>query len=489
MGRLFWKVFFGFWLTMLTIASVAALAVFTAQKAQLEDLDDSYADSDDRVGLMVGRRAQNAIARQAVVLQYGGESALRDMLLNPDSNGEARRQRPSFPRLRNMVRVTNSAGVDLLNRKVPEHTFEIAKRRLSEASPAVQQVTSREGNQFFMFVPQHGEPLRNRPVRPWYQRVSPLAIGASGLVFSMLFSGLLAWYMARPIRALRNGFKRVACGELDTRVAGEIGSRRDELADLGTHFDQTIERLQQLIQSQQRLMHDVSHELRSPLARIQAAIGILQQNPDRTDQMLARVERESGRLDQLVGEILTLSRLDEPSAYGAQETFDLDDLIADITSDARFEARERDLTIAVAGTAGDVRGYPNLLHRAIENLVRNAVKYSDKAGEILVTVERNLAQVRITVRDNGPGIPDNQLETIIEPFVRLPDVRIADDNNKFRPESHDSNGFGLGLAITKRAMDIHHGKLQLANHPQGGLIATISFPQNPIGTPVPVTTG
>ncbi|MGC1442219.1 MAG: ATP-binding protein, partial [Burkholderiaceae bacterium] len=148
-----------------------------------------------------------------------------------------------------------------------------------------------------------------------------------------------------------------------------------------------------------------------------------------------------------------------------------------------------DLTIAVAGTAGDVRGYPNLLHRAIENLVRNAVKYSDKAGEILVTVERNPAQVRITVRDNGPGIPDNQLETIIEPFVRLPDVRIADDNNKFRPESHDSNGFGLGLAITKRAMDIHHGKLQLANHPQGGLIATISFPQNPIGTPVPVTTG
>jgi two-component system OmpR family sensor kinase len=299
---------------------------------------------------------------------------------------------------------------------------------------------------------------------PWYWRLSPAVIGLIGLGFSVLFSGLLAWYLARPIRALRRGFDQVAAGDLDTRVSNRIGPRRDELADLGSHFDTTIARLQQLIQSQRQLLHDVSHELRSPLARIQAAIGLMQQNPDKTGEMIQRVERESVRLDNLVGEILTLSRMGDGNTPGQLEPFDLDDMLADIAADARLEATGRAINISVSGTAGELTGRSELIQRAIENLVRNAVKFTNNNSAVEVRAERSDDQVVVTVRDQGPGVPEEELSTMTEPFVRG------------GTRTSNTDGYGLGLAIARRAIEIHRGSLSFENLPTGGLLVTVALP-------------
>jgi len=323
-----------------------------------------------------------------------------------------------------------------------------------------------------LYIPHVPRETARRRAIPWYDRITPTMIATTGLLFSLLFSGLLAWYLARPIRALRDGFTKVSQGLLDTRVAETMGSRRDELADLGHHFDKTVLRLQQLLQSQQRLLHDVSHELRSPLARIQAAIGLMQQSPEKSEQMLARIERESERLDGLVGEILTLSRLNEEAGHGERITIDIDDLIADIAADANFEAVERRIRISVSGTGGSIQGHPNLLHRAIENLVRNAVKYTTDASTIQIVVSRTNS-IDIVVTDEGPGIDPKFLPSVTEPFVR-----VTRTDQSTSQTSQPPDGFGLGLTIAQRAIEIHLGKLALANRTDGksGLVASISFP-------------
>lgn len=470
MGRLFWKVFAGFWLMTLCIAGVVALAVFTAQRATQQDTAEIDTNS---VGVAAGRRAVNLVSRQAVVLEFGGEQALRQMLSAPQPERSAPRRRHLRGRYtRDSVRVVGVDGRDLFERDVAPDAFQAAKRRLRQNRSGVREVTSREGNNFVLYVPRI--PRENFRVRtvPWYERITPAMIGTAGLVFSLLFSSLLAWYLARPIRALRDGFDQVSQGQLDTRVAGKIGSRRDELADLGQHFDRTVLRLQQLIQSQKRLLHDVSHELRSPLARIQAAIGLMQQSPEKSEQMLGRIERESMRLDGLVGEILTLSRLDQDAGHGERTAVDVDDLIADIAADANFEAVERKVRIAVDGTGGEINGYPTLLHRAIENLVRNAVKFTSPSSVVQIAVSRG-ESIQIKVTDQGPGIDEEFLGSVTEPFVRVAPKNQTDTNAEQSP-----GGFGLGLTIAQRAVDIHQGTLTLANRSDSrtGLVATITLP-------------
>jgi two-component system OmpR family sensor kinase len=468
MGRLFWKVFAGFWLMMLCVAAVVALAVFNAQRIAQQEAENDTGTG----GIASGRRAVFLITRQAVVLEFGGEQALIQMLSDQQlERVRPRRNNRRWPRYtRNSVRVVNDSGSDLLGRDTEAQTLKVAKRRLSNGGSGVQEVVSREGNKFILYIPHVSRENARQRAIPWYERITPTMIATTGLLFSLLFSGLLAWYLARPIRALRDGFTKVSDGQLDTRVAGKIGSRRDELADLGQHFDKTVLRLQQLLQGQQQLLHDVSHELRSPLARIQAAIGLMQQSPEKSEQMLARIERESERLDGLVGEILTLSRLNEEVGHGEKFAIDIDDLIADIAADANFEAVERRIRISVSGTGGSIDGYPELLHRAIENLVRNAVKYTTEASTVHIAVSR-ADSIEIVVTDEGPGIDPKHLPSVTEPFVRVASV----DPSGSTPTP---DGFGLGLTIAQRAVAIHSGTLELTNRSDGktGLVAFVSLP-------------
>ena len=285
-----------------------------------------------------------------------------------------------------------------------------------------------------------------------------------GLLASLLCAAGLAWYIAKPIRHLRQAFDAAAEGDLEVRVSPSMGGRRDELADLGHDFDRMTERLQALMAGQKRLLHDVSHEMRSPLARLQAAIGLARQQPARMADSLLRIEQEGERMNGLVGELLTLSRL-EAGVAGPLENIDMGELLTDIVEDARFEGAARQVEIVyAAGEMLEIRANPELLHRAIENVVRNALRFSPAGGAIHIAAGRSDGnRFRISIGDDGLGVPESQLENIFKPFFR------GDGQNA-------AGGYGLGLAIARRVIAAVDGKIQAKNKAGGGLLVEIDLP-------------
>jgi signal transduction histidine kinase len=297
----------------------------------------------------------------------------------------------------------------------------------------------------------------------------PLLPALGGLFASLISAALLAWYFAKPIGHLRAAFAAAAQGNLEVRLGPQIGSRRDELADLGRDFDQMAGQLSALMDGQRRLLHDVSHELRSPLARLLAVIGLFRQQPARAEEMLARMEREGERINLLVGELLTLSRL-EAGVISKNEEVDMAELLAGIVDDARFEAEAKGRRVDFAGAAEvSVLGNGELLHRAIENIVRNAIKYTPAGSAVSIRADFDAAagQLQVVVEDHGKGVAAEQLESIFEPFFRAAGV----DGSPA-----DSDGHGLGLAIARRIIAACGGSIGASNRPDGGLRLSLKLP-------------
>lgn len=433
MGRLFWKMFVAFWLSLVLAGSGVGAAVWLYKQV----------DADEAPG--IERRGGFVINSFASVLRHGGAPAVLRMLDEWDGRGA-----------RTRVFVLDAAGRELRGQVVPE-AAELAAGGLEMESLAVE---AGDGVTYRIVTVAPPRPPGGRGSR---ERPSPLLPLAAGLLASLAFSGWMAWYLARPVRQLRGAFGSLADGRLETRVGARMGSWRDEIVDLGQDFDHMAHRLEALVVSQRRLLHDVSHELRSPLARLQAAIGLARQNPARGGELMERVERESARLDTLVGELLTLARLDSGSGDAAREQLDLIDLAAGVAEDAAFEAEVggRSLSFHGEGEAPLVCDGARL-QRAFENVMRNAVKFSPPGGRVAVRAQCSEGRFRLDVLDEGPGVPEAELESIFEPF--------------FRSGTATAEGFGLGLAIARRAVEAHGGSIRAANRPQGGLQLSIELP-------------
>lgn len=305
---------------------------------------------------------------------------------------------------------------------------------------------------------------RARPVY-WPHNLPPPTAVAVTLAASVVTALLLAWYVAKPIRSLREAFEAAATGDLHRRIAGRIGARNDELADLGRDFDRMASRLQASMEGQRRLLHDVSHEMRSPLARLQAAVGILRQQVEQPAAMISRIEDETTRIDQLVGELLTLSRLEAGEWAGEEQDVDLYELVAEVVRDANFEAQTQGRQVIwEAPAAAFIRGRPELLHSAIENLVRNALKHAPESRSVWVeTVElQQDRRYRVRVLDQGGGVAEQELPHLFTPF--------------FRASSGSNEGYGLGLAIARRCVEAHGGTIRADNRTGGGLCVEIVLP-------------
>jgi signal transduction histidine kinase len=288
----------------------------------------------------------------------------------------------------------------------------------------------------------------------------------AGSLVSLLFATLLAQYFARPIRILRQAFLSVEKGKMGTRIGQSMGKRNDELADLGTGFDNMADHLQRLVEGKQRLLHDVSHELRSPLARLQAAIDLMLQQPERTQEFHGRIEKESARIDGLIEELLTLARLDTGIPNNQMLEVDFIEMIEMISEDASFEAETKNCQVKT--TLPDkvlLIGNPVLLHRAIENIVRNAIRHTPEGGSVTIQgkVNRKKTWLTLEIKDEGDGVPENELKLIFEPFYRSPTA------DRFK-------GFGIGMAITRRVIDAHKGKVIAKNLKDGGLLVSIMLP-------------
>jgi two-component system OmpR family sensor kinase len=455
MGRLFWK----FFLSILLAQLAATIAI--GGTWWLRD----QARHRRSVSLDAGPPAEIMISAASVMLRHGGPAGLREMI--------ADMRRPS-------LFVLDSAGKDLLGRPVSSELRAQVDQALADKGPrnAVRTLDGPDGQHFLAFVPrgyEMGEPQRldrgrgppdGRPGPhgpPPFGRNGPTAPIVAAVTASLLFAALLAWYFARPIRALRSAFEAAAAGDLAPRFAGKGAPRGDELADLGRDFDRMSAQLRALMDGQRRLLHDVSHELRSPLARLQAAIGLAHQSPEKIAASLERIERESVRMDRLVDELLTLSRLEATPSVSKSEMVDLTEMVEQIADDARFEAGPDGAAVVVEGAGAAVPGEPALLWRAIENVVRNAIKHG--AGrEVRIGMRSVGGSVHIDVCDRGPGIAEADLASIFQPFFRS------------NPTHNNVDGHGLGLAIAQRVVHGHGGTIAAANQAGGGLRVTISLP-------------
>lgn len=304
------------------------------------------------------------------------------------------------------------------------------------------------------------------PPGPEILHIPLLPIFTGGFV-SLLFAAVLAWYFSRPIKYLRTAIKGFSKGKLETRVSREMLKRNDELSDLGKDFDLMASQIEGLVESKQQLLHDVSHELRSPLARIQVATDLVQQQPQRTEEFIGRVSRDVQLMDKLVGELLTLARIDSAMNVDFNEKIDLDELLASIADDAQLESEPRNISIDFkpSSTSSVVQGSTQLLSRAFENVIRNAIRHTPNGSIVTIasSVVNGFAVVAIT--DQGDGVKGISISSIFEPFTRAPESESA-------PES----GHGLGLAITKRVIEAHKGWIKAANRADAGLTVSIALP-------------
>jgi len=292
------------------------------------------------------------------------------------------------------------------------------------------------------------------------------------LVVGLLGAGLcllLTFHITRPIRRLRAATRDIAAGKFKTRVDGSVRRRHDEIGTLGRDFDRMAEQIEALVSAQRELLGDVSHELRSPLARMIVALGLLKHaSPDEATEYITRINTEAERLDKMIGQLLTLTRIESGAELTQRETFDFTNLVQEVAADGDFEARAHGREVRVTrADACSVSGMPEMLRSAIENVVRNAIRYTAERSVVEISLERvtdHGDKAFLRIRDHGPGVPKIMLAGIFQPFQRVPTV----ENN--------SDGAGLGLAIADRVVHMHSGTIRAVNADDGGLIVEIILP-------------
>ena len=455
MGRLFWKVL----LFTLLAQFLTALAIGLAIHAENES------NARARSSINQSPTAAFLVSSAAATLRHGGIEALRELLAaSPPA-----------------VYAVDDQNSDILGRILSPEIIGQARAMYAAGNThqVLQLARAPGGANYLLFISGHTRPEPGfgpgpappdrmggpepggRPPGP-----GPLVPILSALLGGLLFSTMIAWYFSRPIKTLRSAFESVANGNLQLNVVAAMGRRRDELADLGRDFDRMVVRLRALLDSQHRLMHDISHELRSPLARLQVATGLVRQQPERMDVWVERIENETLRMDRLVGELLTLSRLDTAAPGPGLEMIAMAELVADIVGDAQFEAQARGSRFEFTGDcAVCVQGDPELLRRAIENVVRNAIKYTPSGTVVELEAVVLDTALQLTILDRGPGVPDAELTSIFERFYRSS----GNQNN--------SDGHGLGLSMAQSILNAFGGRICAQNREQGGgLSVQITLP-------------
>jgi signal transduction histidine kinase len=451
MSSLFWRIFLAFWLVI--ILSIVGTAVLNARLDQAREQDGLNNERVERIARGVRLRVERELDR-------GGPEALARWGRTQARNGNSVQ-----------LLILDREAREINERRIPPELNPLLEawrsgRALPDAPRGARRLVE-------VIHPRHGRflVLALRPPRPLLLRLfgplGPTGLLAVALTASALISWLLARTLSRPITRIRASGRALGRGELDARVDEKICRRRDELGELATDFNTMANRIQALLQRQQDLLRDVSHELRSPLARMRVAL-TLAEDAEREDQRqtyLDRTVEEIERLDGLIENILRYARL-EQSDQPEPVAFDIAALCERLIESARLEARPGAIELHYDGpSALTINGQPELLERALENLLRNAIAHSPEKGCIdLRLVDRGDA-VEIHVLDQGPGVPEDRLDDIFEPFLRLSPER-----------SEQGQSGGIGLAIVRAAVARHQGAVSAKNRPGGGLDVTILLP-------------
>jgi two-component system sensor histidine kinase CpxA len=442
-SRFYWRLFLAFVLvivlTTVVSASVGSLLLGSA-------LDSSRQES--------LRATLSAVAAQAEgVLASGGETALEEWLR--DQQAEL-----SIPLL-----VITPQQRELLDRPLPPGSERMLRRLQRFAAPErgpagrrgppVRGLRGPDGELYLLLVSPRPGFAGGRFQQPMLRAVFLFVL----LVVGALACLALARYLVRPVRALRSAGQAIGAGDLGARAGPDMRARKDEFGALARDFDQMAERVQSLVDGQQRMLRDVSHELRSPLARLQIAAGLLRQQSDgATLPQVDRIEREVSKLDALIGQILAFARVSSLQRIEREEV-ELGDLLAALVADARFEGQAAGVDVVLdAGDSVSVLADEQLLSSALENVIRNAIQHAGSRVEVGYTRTPG-AEVAIQVGDDGPGLDPVQRARMFEPFHAGPD-----------------GGAGVGLAIAARAVKLHDGSIEVAEQDSGGLLMSIRLP-------------
>jgi signal transduction histidine kinase len=453
MKSLFLKIFLSFWVAQalfLVLAIVVTLA-FRPRTSSWEGL------------LSV------ALNDSVTAYEQGGNRALRDYLENLEKTQHVR----GFLFNENMEEISHRGAPDWAVRvatggpRVPHEGF------IFPAPPPVLRDSRASSDGLHRYTLVLSPPPGPRLF------LGPRGLPIPGLIIAVISSGLvcylLAWLLTLPIVRLRAATRQLAAGDLAARAGAPNVRRRDEVAGLMRDFDGMAERLENLVKAQSRLLNDISHELRSPLARLNVALGLARQRSNvESAAMLDRIELEASRLNELIRRILTLARLEDGEQIVPATPVLLDEVVLSVAEDAEFEAQARHCHVhsEIPEGSWEVRGDASLLHSAIENVVRNAIRYTREGSTVEVHLERigtlagEEAVVRVT--DCGSGVPPDALEKLFQPFYRLDDAR-----------GRQTGGVGLGLAITERAVRFHGGRVAARNRAEGGLMVEIHLPLLP----------
>lgn len=293
------------------------------------------------------------------------------------------------------------------------------------------------------------------PLTPWWLRLL-IAVAVTGLV-----SYGLAALLTRRLRRLRRAAQALAAGDLSVRVGRPGG---DEVEALARDFDQMTDHLRELLDSQKRLLRDVSHELRSPLARLRIALELAERDREKS---LQRIGKEADELEALIADVLSLARLESGQSALERREVALNELVQQVVIDADFEAQAKERSVELTMSEPmTLAGDPVLLRSAIENVVRNAVRHTAPQSRVHIELRREGDKAVITVRDHGNGVLPQEIGRMFEPFARVGEAR-----------ERAGGGYGLGLAITGRAVQAHGGSVSAENHPEGGLLVTIRLPR------------
>ncbi len=446
---LFFKIFFWFWLAVgLLIAAIAVAVVAT----ETDPVGTRWRE-------LMGRALTFQTYSAVQVFERDGAEALGAHLNRLQSTTQIR------------ATLLDSEARELVRRGIPPGTEPLIVRARQSGRPeaefsrdktlAALQIEAASGKRYILVCEVPGGLMTQFRATP---RARFFRFLAAILTVGVVCYGL-ARYLTKPIVALRAATQRLASGDLSARVSET--SRQDELADLGRDFNRMAERIEALMKSQQRLVGDVSHELRSPLARLSVALELarLKAGTEAAPE-LDRIERETERLNELIGQLLTLAKMESGVSAPPMTNVALNELIQEIVADAGFEAAARNRQVKLLRCDNcQTEGSPELLRRAIENVVRNAVRYTAEATAVEVTLERDGNQAVISVRDFGKGVPEASLSQLFEPFYRVADAR-----------DRQTGGIGLGLAITKSAIHLHGGQVSAVNAESGGLIITLTLP-------------
>jgi two-component system sensor histidine kinase CpxA len=450
-NSLYWRIFLAFWLALaLILVGTVSVVVNSEQKRRFSQA-------------WVQRAELYAQATQT--FESGGAGALSDWL---------KTLRPADILARTFI--VDSSGRELLGRSIPDYLRDPPDRNATGSRTALLHPTIRSVGGPLVLVGPDGKtfhvivgPLRSGP--HLFGELEMPGVSMATLVIALVVSAVVCFFLARylvsPVDQLRRATRQIAAGNLDVRVSTKLKGRRDELGLLASDLDTMSERVRNLLELKQQLLRDVSHELRSPLARLQLALSLARrQNGGDPERHLARIACEADRLEELIARTLKLARLERPMQGLEWTPLDVADLLGHIVSDVGIEADAHGCGVVLETEPSlRVTGDPELLRSAMENVIRNAVRYTPAGSKVEIDARRTGGCIEVVIRDRGPGVPEKDLELIFEPFYRVDAAR-----------NRAVGGDGLGLAIAARAVAIHGGTIEARNLSSGGLAVHLTLP-------------